>query len=68
MDDRSKTVVAIGILIGFSLVCISAIVYFIGNSKVISPIPEENAIIITIISPTPEIPVSNDASSIRSIP
>jgi hypothetical protein len=63
MDDRRRTLAAITVLIGF-LVLVSIIVGVIVNSKkVISPVPEDNAIKIIFVSPV-ETPVAT-ASSIK---
>jgi ABC-type sugar transport system permease subunit len=52
MDDRRRTLAALTIIIGF-LVLVAFIVGVLLNSKkVISPVPEDNAIKIIFISPT----------------
>ena len=52
MDDRRRTLAAITVLIGF-LVLVAIVVGAIVNSKkVISPVPEDNAIKIIFVSPT----------------
>jgi hypothetical protein len=52
MDDRRRTLAAITVLVGF-LVLIAIIVGVIVNSnKVISPVPEDDAIKIIFVSPT----------------
>jgi hypothetical protein len=61
MDDRRRTLAAITVLIGF-LVLVSIIVGVLVNSKkVISPVPEDNAIKIIFVSPV-ETPVATVSS------
>jgi len=52
MDERKRTLAAITVLMGF-LVLVAIIVGVIVNSKkVISPVPEDDAIKIIFVSPT----------------
>ncbi|HCM82380.1 MAG: hypothetical protein UW37_C0033G0006 [Candidatus Gottesmanbacteria bacterium GW2011_GWA2_44_17] len=52
MDDRTKTVAASGIIIGFFLIIIIIGIMLTGK-KVLSPVPEEGAIKIIFLTPTP---------------
>jgi hypothetical protein len=53
MDDRKRTLAAITVIIGI-LVIVSIIVgILMSGKKVLSPVPEDNAIKIIFISPTP---------------
>lgn len=56
MDDRRRTLAAITVIIGF-LVLVSIVVgVLVSGKKVLSPVPEDNAIKIIFVSPSP-IPV-----------
>jgi hypothetical protein len=53
MDDRKRTLAAITVIIGF-LVLVSVIVgVLMSGKKVLSPVPEDNAIKIIFVSPSP---------------
>lgn len=52
MDDRRKTLTAIAIIIGFFVLVIVVAVAIISGKKIVSPVPEDNAIKIIFISPT----------------
>jgi hypothetical protein len=56
MDDRKRTLAAITVIIGFLVIVIVVIGAVASSRKVISPIPDDNAIRIIFLSPTP-IPV-----------
>jgi len=58
MDDRKKTLTAIAIIIGFFVFVIGVVGVVISRKKVISPVPEDNAIKIIFITPTP-VPVAS---------
>lgn len=53
MNDRTKTVAAIGIIIGFFLLVIIITSVVFGGTKVLSPVPDEGAIKIIFLTPTP---------------
>lgn len=62
MDDRKKTIAAITIIFGV-VVCIVVIIgLVVSRSHVVSPVPEESAIRVIFISPTPllEVEAPND--------
>lgn len=52
MDDRIKTVAAVGIILGIFFLIVITIVLLTGK-KVLSPVPEEGAIKIIFLTPTP---------------
>jgi len=52
MDDRTKTVAATGIILGLFLLIVIVAVLLTGK-KVLSPVPEEGAIKIIFLTPTP---------------
>jgi hypothetical protein len=65
MDDRRRTLAAITVLVGF-LVLVAIIVGVLVNSKkIISPVPEDNAIRIIFVSPTfaPEVTATPSANT-----
>ncbi len=53
MDDRTKTIAATGIVIGFFLIVIIILVVLLTGKKVLSPVPDEGAIKIIFLTPTP---------------
>ncbi len=56
MDDRRRTLAAITVIIGL-LVLVSIVVgVLVSGKKILSPVPEDNAIKIIFVSPSP-IPV-----------
>ena len=52
MDDRTKTVAATGIILGLFLLIVIVAVLLTGK-KFLSPVPEEGAIKIIFLTPTP---------------
>ncbi len=56
MEDRTKTVAAITILIGFVVLIIIVMGIIFAGRKVVSPVPPEGSIKIIFISPTPITP------------
>ena len=64
MDDRTKTVAATGIVIGIFLLVVIIISILITGKKVLSPVPEEGAIKIIFLTPTP--PTGGSADGIAS--
>jgi len=52
MDDRTKTVAATGIIIGILFIVV-IIVVLLTSKKVLSPVPDEGAIKIIFLTPTP---------------
>jgi hypothetical protein len=53
MDDRKRTLAAVTVIIGI-LVLVSIIVgVLMSGKKVLSPVPEDNAIKIIFVSPSP---------------
>ena len=53
MDDRTKTVAATSIVLGFFLIIIIVVGILLTGKKVLSPVPEEGAIKIIFLTPTP---------------
>ena len=53
MDDRTKTVAATSIILGFFLIIIIVVGILLTGKKVLSPVPEEGAIKIIFLTPTP---------------
>lgn len=53
MDDRRKTLAAITVIVGFLVLVIAIIGVIVSGKKTVSPVPEDNAIKIIFISPTP---------------
>lgn len=53
MDDRQKTFAALTIIFGFIAFVVILVVILLAGRKVISPVPDDNAIKIIFLSPTP---------------
>jgi len=62
MDDRTKTVAATGIIMGFFLIIIVSVGILLTGKKVLSPVPDEGAIKIIFLTPTPASPGSPSAT------
>ena len=56
MDDRRKTLAAITVLIGGIVLVIVIIGVLFSGKSVLSPVPEESAIKIIFVSPSPSSP------------
>ncbi len=54
MEERTKTIAAIAILIGFAAIILIIIGIVVTGKKVVSPIPTDSAIKIIFITPTSE--------------
>lgn len=55
MDDRTKTLAAVAIIIGFIVLVVLIVGAFMSGKKVVSPVPEEGAIKIIFVTPTPNV-------------
>lgn len=53
MDDRKRTLAAIAIIIGVLALVAIAIGAIVSGGRIVSPVPQEDAIKIIILSPTP---------------
>jgi hypothetical protein len=53
MEERTKTIAAIAILIGIAVLILIVIGVVVTGKKVVSPIPDEGAIKIIFITPAP---------------
>ena len=53
MDDRRKTVAALTIIVGVIVFIVVIIGIVVSGRKVVSPVPDEGAIRVIFISPTP---------------
>lgn len=53
MDDRRRTLAAITVLVGIVVLAIVIIGVVVSARRVVSPVPEDDAIKIIFISPTP---------------
>lgn len=53
MEERTKTIAAISILVGIAALILIIIGVVVTGKKVISPIPAEGAIKIIFVTPTP---------------
>ena len=52
MEERTKTIAAVTILVGFVVLVIVVIGIIVSGRKVISPVPAESSIKIIFISPS----------------
>lgn len=57
MEERTKTIAAIAILVGIAALILIIIGVVVTGKKVVSPIPENGAIKIIFITPAPSIPL-----------
>lgn len=64
MEERTKTVAAVTILVSIGVLIIVVIGILLSGKKVVSPVPPEGAIKIIFISPTliPPVPASSSAT------
>ncbi|MEK7129539.1 MAG: hypothetical protein AAB803_00830 [Patescibacteria group bacterium] len=53
MDDRRRTLAAVTLLFGFFILIAIVVGVLFSGRKPVSPVPEDNAIKIIFISPTP---------------
>ena len=53
MEERTKTIAAISILVGIAALILIIIGVVITGKKVVSPLPAESAIKVIFITPTP---------------
>lgn len=53
MDDRRRTLAAITVIIGILVIVSIVVGILMSGKKVLSPVPEDSAIKIIFISPTP---------------
>jgi hypothetical protein len=53
MDDRKKTLAAITIIAGFVLLVALVVGALLSGRKIISPVPDDGAIRIIFVTPTP---------------
>lgn len=53
MDDRKKTLAAVTIVVGFILLVAIIVGLLVSGKKILSPVPDEGAIRIIFVSPTP---------------
>ena len=52
MDERSRTLARLTVIVGFLLLVVIVVGALIGTKRIISPVPDEGAIKIIFISPT----------------
>ncbi len=55
MEDRQKTLAALTIIAGAIVLLIIVVGAFVSGKKIVSPVPEEGAIKIIFITPTPAV-------------
>lgn len=53
MEERRKTLVAVAIIVGFLVLVVVVIGSIISGKKIVSPVPEDSAIKIIYLTPTP---------------
>ncbi len=66
MDDRRRTLAAVTIVVGFLVLVIVIIGAIVSAKKVVSPIPEDNAIKIIFVTPTAP-PVSSPSGEPKGV-
>lgn len=62
MDDRRKTIAATTIIVGVGALILIVIGVALAGNKTVSPVPDEGAIKIIFVSPTPVVIASPSAS------
>lgn len=62
MDDRRKTIAAITIIVGILALILIVIGVLVAGNKTVSPVPDEGAIKIIFVSPTPVVIASPSAT------
>lgn len=67
MEDRTKTKVAIGIIIFTLVIAIGGGVILFTKKKTISPIPEDTAITIMFVTPT-AMPIASPSATVTIKP
>lgn len=58
MDDKRKTVMAVIVIIAFMAIIIISLAALLSRKNTLSPVPDEPAIRIIFITPTPVITIS----------
>lgn len=53
MDDRRKTIAAVTIIVGIVAFLVLVLIFIVSGKKPLSPVPDEGAIKIIFVSPTP---------------
>lgn len=53
MDDRTRTLAAITVIVGVLLLVALVVGVMVSGNKVLSPVPDDNAIRIIFVSPSP---------------
>lgn len=53
MDDRSRTLAAVTVIIGILVLVAIIVGVLVSGKKVLSPVPDDNAIRIIFVSPSP---------------
>lgn len=53
MDDRKRTLAAITVIIGFLVLVAIVVGALVSGKKILSPVPEDEAIKIIFVTPTP---------------
>lgn len=65
MEDRKKTMAAVTIIIVILVFLVIGVTLLLSGKKVISPVPDEGAIKIIFVTPTPSIMVSTPSGQTR---
>ena len=63
MDDRKRTLAAVTIVVGFLVLVVVVVGALLSRKGVVSPIPQEGAIKIIFITPTPTTKPTGEAVS-----
>lgn len=53
MDDRTRTLAAVTVIVGVVLLVALIVGLLVSGNKVVSPVPDDNAIRIIFVSPSP---------------
>jgi hypothetical protein len=52
MDDRTKTIAAVAIIVGVILLVVVAVAAVVTRKTIVSPVPDDGAIRIVFVTPT----------------
>ncbi|MEK7577946.1 MAG: hypothetical protein AAB492_05070 [Patescibacteria group bacterium] len=67
MDDRRKTIAALTLITGVVILVVVVLGVVMSSKKVLSPVPDESAIRVIFISPTPVVAVTSTAAPTKKL-
>lgn len=67
MDDRNRTLAAVTVIVGILVLVALIVGVLVSGKKVLSPVPDDNAIRIIFVSPSPLPTLSQTPSGTPSV-